>query len=808
LAVHDVRSNIPQTLTINGSFSANSGSTLTLYQSGNNCSKATSFAANLNSAATLSVIPDGANPPANGFVFSGIIGGSINGANPFNRPIFAIGNQNYHLYLNPSSIDLTPNPQAKNDTCVVPGNQSTALDITSNDTVYEGSATIIQVNNQPILSGVPVPLNSGGSLTLTNNVLWYSPPDNNGIADNFTYTINDNPNDPGDNGTSTATVIIGINRAPVLAPISDQIVYSGASDYVSLSATDPNLGAPAFPNEALTYSIASQPDWANATIATISANPSKGLLTITPSGSLESGLMTIAITDAGGLTDTQTFTVTVDDPNQDDSVTTGYNQTVTTSSSGPNYGTLQNVTDPNGPLTITTINTNSYTPGTALTLTSGGQLTVNADGNFTYTPPTNFIGTDSFTFSATDSIGATVSGTAYIVVAPPPITQPDTYTVPFGQTLTTSGNGVLANDLGANASTLTVTAINGTPLTPGANIPLPSGASLTMGADGDFSYIQTVASNSLTDSFQYTATDQYGGSSTGTATITLTPVAPTVNVTDVGGPYTGATYPATPTVAGIDNSPGIALQGVSPTLQYFDANNNLLSGPPTQGGSYSVVATFAGSTDYTPASNTASFTITPVNTTISLASSAPTSQFMQMITLTATVAPADSGVTGTPTGQVTFYDNGVPLGIANVINGVAAFPIDDLSAGTTHNLTAIYGSDNSFNGSSSSTVVQQVNYNTVTANVTSDANPGSYGQPVTLTVTIAPSAGSLSGTPTGRVEFWIGNNPYLGYEDLVNGVATFVLTGLQPGDYSITIDYDGDSTYLGASFQFNETIDG
>jgi hypothetical protein len=713
-------------------------------------------------------------------------------------------------------VNIVPQFQAGNPLGVQVNQGATVnIDVGACCTNATGTPTVTAIAGTPVTVGQVVDLpneDPSGTTPATAQLIApgtiaYTPSSGTETEDNFPYTITNEPDTTFGNASANGLATVYINRPPTLSPISNQVVSANSTLSVNLGATDPNLGDPNFPNEALYYSVLSQPSWAGASVATTSANPSKGLLTLAPSGTLESGPITVAVTDAGGLSDTQTFTLTVDDPNQDSTNTTGYNVVLTTSSGGPNYGVLQNVTDPNGPLTITTIDSNNYIPGMPLTTTAGGQLTVLADGNYIYTPPPNFIGTDSFTFSALDSVSATVSGTAYIVVAPPPITQADSYTVPFGQTLTTSGNGVLANDLGANGSSLTVTAINGTPLTAGATITLDSGATLTMGADGNFSYTQTVASNSLTDSFQYTATDQYGGSSTGTATITLTPVAPTVNVTDAGGSYTGASYPATPTVAGIDNISGIGLQNVYPTLAYYDANGNLLSGAPTQGGTYSVTATFPGSTDYTSASATTSFTITQANSTITLASSATTSQYMQMITLSATVAPADSGVAGTPTGQVTFYDNGVPIGTADVINGVASLPINDLIAGTTHNLTAIYGSDNSFYGSSSNTVVQQVNYNTVTANISSDANPGTYGQPVTLTVTISPSAGSLSGTPTGQVEFYIGNNPWLGDATLVNGVATFTIYGLQPGDYSLTINYDGDNTYLGASFQFNETID-
>jgi len=105
-------------------------------------------------------------------------------------------------------------------------------------------------------------------------------------------------------------------------------------------------------------------------------------------------------------------------------------------------------------------------------------------------------------------------------------------------------------------------------------------------------------------------------------TYTISKATPTVTVADKSGTYTGATFTATATVAGVgsQSTPAASLEGVTPTLTYYSgttATGNALSGPPTAVGTYTVVASFPGSTDYTSASASTTFTIskaTPIVT--------------------------------------------------------------------------------------------------------------------------------------------------------------------------------------------------
>jgi FG-GAP-like repeat/PKD domain/FG-GAP repeat len=96
-------------------------------------------------------------------------------------------------------------------------------------------------------------------------------------------------------------------------------------------------------------------------------------------------------------------------------------------------------------------------------------------------------------------------------------------------------------------------------------------------------------------------------------------ITPVLTVTDAGGTYKGATFAATATVTGISGSAASSLEGVSPTLTYYAGSSPTgtpLSGAPTNVGTYTVLATFAGSTDYTPASASATFTISQATLTV------------------------------------------------------------------------------------------------------------------------------------------------------------------------------------------------
>jgi len=170
------------------------------------------------------------------------------------------------------------------------------------------------------------------------------------------------------------------------------------------------------------------------------------------------------------------------------------------------------------------------------------------------------------------------------------------------------------------------------------------------------------------------------------------------------------------------------------------------------------------------------------------------------VTLTSTVTVIAPG-TGTPTGAVTFFDGTTALGSSSLSsNGVATFSTSALTAGT-HSLTAQYGGDTNFGGSTSGALSQVVEGTTAT--VLSPLSAASYGTAVTFTATVAGSGG----TPTGTVVFLDGTTT-LGTGTLnSSGVATFTTSILTAGVHSITAKYNGSANFAGStSAAVTETI--
>ena len=85
----------------------------------------------------------------------------------------------------------------------------------------------------------------------------------------------------------------------------------------------------------------------------------------------------------------------------------------------------------------------------------------------------------------------------------------------------------------------------------------------------------------------------------------------------------------------------------------------------------------------------------PKTSTITTLSASPASStYGDSVTFTATVSPPAA------TGTVTFYDGGSSLGSGTISGGTATFTTSALSGGV-HSITATYGGDSTFSGSTS-----------------------------------------------------------------------------------------------------------
>jgi hypothetical protein len=160
--------------------------------------------------------------------------------------------------------------------------------------------------------------------------------------------------------------------------------------------------------------------------------------------------------------------------------------------------------------------------------------------------------------------------------------------------------------------------------------------------------------------------------------------------------------------------------------------------------------------------------------------------------LTATVTSAS----GTPTGSVSFADNGALLATKNLLSGAASLNYTGSIAGT-HNIAATYTPTGPF-GASSATCSEVVNALPTTSVLTVTPVTSTYGSPVKLTATVSPATPPGPSTPTGVVTFYDGNSA-IGTVTLAGGVATLATSSLPGGSYNLSCMYGGSSIYAASN---------
>ncbi len=137
--------------------------------------------------------------------------------------------------------------------------------------------------------------------------------------------------------------------------------------------------------------------------------------------------------------------------------------------------------------------------------------------------------------------------------------------------------------------------------------------------------------------------------------------------------------------------------------------------------------------------------ITPAATSTTLTSSDPDDNLGAPVTFTATV----SASSGTPTGTVTFFDNGNPVDICQVRKtsaNVATFTTSSLAA-ATHTITAAYSGSAGFDASMSAPITEVVIAPSVAPALLTGSVTVQAGATIADLVTV-PSAGGYSGTLT------------------------------------------------------------
>lgn len=351
------------------------------------------------------------------------------------------------------------------------------------------------------LSVIAVTQGAKGSVVINQSpgafeYLIYTPNANANGSDSFTYTVSD-----GHGGTDTATVSITITPVNDVPNAVDDVIATSEDTSITF---DPRTNDTDVDGAPLTVTSASNPNRGSTVV-----NPD-GTITYTPDANLSgTDLFVYSISDGQGGTDSALVTVTVAPVND---VPDARNDLPSTQEDNPvTISVLSNDVDADGhTLTVT-----------AFTQPAKGTAVLNADKTITYTPNLNTNGSDSFTYTISDGNGGTDTATVSLSVIPvndPPVAVADTATVIEEGTVTIP---VAANDTDPENSALTLMSV-----TQGAH------GTVTILTGNQVRY-QPAANYSGPDTFTYTIRDPGNLTSTGTVSVTVTPINdPPVAVAD------------------------------------------------------------------------------------------------------------------------------------------------------------------------------------------------------------------------------------------------------------------------------------
>src|SRR5262245_40438878 len=382
-------------------------------------------------------------------------------------------------------------------------NNAPVLGVIANQTVNEGSVLTVTASatdadvpantlNYSLDLGAP----AGASINSASGLFSWTPSEAQGPG---SYPITVRATDSGTPSLSDAktfTVTVNeVNSAPVLAVIANQTINEGSPLTLTITATDP-----AVPTNTLTYTLLSGPSGASLTTG--------GLFSWTPSEAQGPGssTITVQVTDSGSpaLSDTKTFTVTVNEVNSAPSLGVIANQTV-------NEGSL---------LTVTASGNDTDVPANTLTYSldpgAPAGMTINASsGVLTWTPTeAQGPGTSPVTVRVTDSGTPSLSATRTFNVtvkevnSAPSLAVIANQTVNEGSLLTVTASG---NDTDVPANTLTYS------LEPGA----PAGMTINA-SSGVVSWTPTEAQGPSTSSVTVRVTDSGSPSLSDTKTFNVT----------------------------------------------------------------------------------------------------------------------------------------------------------------------------------------------------------------------------------------------------------------------------------------------
>ncbi|GAA0641852.1 hypothetical protein GCM10009548_02690 [Streptomyces malaysiensis subsp. malaysiensis] len=291
------------------------------------------------------------------------------------------------------------------------------------------------------------------------------------------------------------------------------------------------------------------------------------------------------------------------------------------------------------------------------------------------------------------------------------------------------------------------------------------------------------------------------GQGASTTSVTVTPAAPVCGETITICAQVTVVPPSTCTPTGTVTfviSGGPTLTGTLDATGQACVTTNALTA-----GSYTVTATYGGSTDIASSTGTASITVGQGVSTISVNALPSPSVCGGPVTICAqvTVVPPS---TCTPTGTVTFVISGGPTLTGTLdATGQACVTTSDIPVGT-HTVTATYAGDGDVMGSTATTPVTVNQASSTTALTITPPSP-SCGQSVTLCAQVTTTPPGTC-TPTGTVTFTVAGGPTLTGTLDATGQACVTTSAVPVGTHAVMATYSGDTGVAGSGDTGSVTV--
>ena len=387
------------------------------------------------------------------------------------------------------------------------------VDVLANDANADGSPLSITIVSAT--HGTATVNNGGTPGDWTDDTVDFTPDAEYYGTAEFTYKLNDGTSD---SNTATVTVtVISDNLVPVAAD-DTAWAYNTTPVNIDILANDTDGDS-----QPLTITVVGATHGTTAVDQNgTPADPTDDTITFTPESGYH-GVATVQYKVSDGESDSNIATVTITVHPANGAAVALVDSAATNEDTAVNVDVLANDFDPQSdPLTITIT---SATHGTAV-VNNGGTPSDPSDDTVDFTPEANFSGTAEFTYKANDGTADSNVATVTITVAAvndAPVAVADSgATNPFATLQLTP----LANDSDVDDTELEVLSIDTTG-TQGLVTDMGDGV-LVYDPNGHFRSL--AIGQSATDTFHYTVSDGHGGTAVGTVTVTLTGLAPEMEV--------------------------------------------------------------------------------------------------------------------------------------------------------------------------------------------------------------------------------------------------------------------------------------